>query len=60
MAPPASTATIPPDLAAAYIVRKYLRRFGLRVRVARYDWYTWGRRDVRYCVGTDPKPMLAC
>jgi uncharacterized protein (TIGR03437 family) len=42
--------TTPPDLAAAYIVRKYLA--DLAFGSGRYDWYTWGHAT-SFCVGTE-------
>ncbi len=42
--------TVPEDLAATYLVRKYL--VDLAFGSIRYDWYTWGRASA-FCVGTE-------
>lgn len=42
--------TVPEDLAAAYLVRKYL--VDLAFGSIRYDWYTWGKAN-SFCVGTE-------
>jgi uncharacterized protein (TIGR03437 family) len=47
----------PPDLAAAYLVRKYLT--DLAFGAGRYDWYSWGPAT-DFCVGTeetDPRAL---
>ena len=44
------TTTMPEDLAAAYLVRKYL--VDLAFGSIRYDWYAWGRAT-SFCVGTE-------
>jgi uncharacterized protein (TIGR03437 family) len=49
--------TTPSDLAAAYMVRKYLT--DLAFGSGRYDWYTWGPAT-DFCVGTeqtDPRSL---
>jgi len=43
-------ATVPEDLAAAYLVRKYL--VDLAFGSIRYDWYAWGKATT-FCVGTE-------
>ncbi len=43
-------ATVPEDLAAAYLARKYL--VDLAFGVIRYDWYAWGKATT-FCVGTE-------
>jgi uncharacterized protein (TIGR03437 family) len=45
------TTTAPPDLAASYLVRKYLT--DLAFGAGRFDWYTWGPATA-FCVGTEP------
>jgi hypothetical protein len=42
--------TVPEDLAAAYLVRKYL--VDLAFGSIRYDWYAWGKAT-SFCVGTE-------
>jgi polysaccharide biosynthesis protein PslG len=42
--------TVPEDLAAAYLVRKYL--VDLAFGSIRYDWYAWGKATT-FCVGTE-------
>ncbi len=42
--------TVPEDLAAAYLVRKYL--VDLAFGSVRYDWYAWGKAT-SFCVGTE-------
>jgi len=49
--------TVPEDLAAAYLVRKYL--VDLAFGSIRYDWYAWGKAT-SFCVGTeenDPRQL---
>ena len=41
---------VPEDLAAAYLVRKYL--VDLAFGSIRYDWYAWGKATA-FCVGTE-------
>jgi len=51
--------TTPDDLAAAYLVRKYL--VDLAFGSIRYDWYAWGKAT-SFCVGTeenDPRMLTA-
>lgn len=42
--------TVPENLAAAYLVRKYL--VDLSFGSIRYDWYAWGKATT-FCVGTE-------
>ena len=42
--------TVPEDLAAAYLVRKYLA--DLAFGSIRFDWYAWGKATT-FCVGTE-------
>ena len=42
--------TVPEDLAAAYLVRKYLVH--LAFGSIRFDWYAWGKATT-FCVGTE-------
>jgi hypothetical protein len=42
--------TVPEDLAAGYLVRKYL--VDLAFGSIRYDWYAWGKATT-FCVGTE-------
>ena len=42
--------TVPEDLAAAYLVRKYL--VDLAFGSIRFDWYAWGKATT-FCVGTE-------
>ena len=42
--------TVPEDLAAAYLVRKYL--VDLAFGSVRFDWYAWGKATT-FCVGTE-------
>jgi hypothetical protein len=42
--------SVPEDLAAAYLVRKYL--VDLAFGSIRYDWYAWGKATT-FCVGTE-------
>ncbi|MFN7998747.1 MAG: carbohydrate binding domain-containing protein [Bryobacteraceae bacterium] len=42
--------TVPEDLAAAYLVRKYL--VDLAFGSIRFDWYAWGKAT-SFCVGTE-------
>jgi hypothetical protein len=44
------TTTMPEELAAAYLVRKYL--VDLAFGSIRYDWYAWGKATA-FCVGTE-------
>jgi hypothetical protein len=45
-----NNATAPEDLAAAYLVRKYL--IHLAFGSIRFDWYAWGKATT-FCVGTE-------
>jgi hypothetical protein len=47
--------TVPEDLAAAYLVRKYL--VDLAFGSIRYDWYAWGKATT-FCVGTEENDPL--
>ena len=47
--------TVPEDLAAAYLVRKYL--VDLAFGSIRFDWYAWGKATT-FCVGTEENDPL--